>query len=100
MKIISTKVYTFDELSDKAKETARERYRNAQTEIPWQDETIESLKVLLKVAGIRLLDWSLGAYNQDNHIKIEIPGEPETGALSGGRAMAWLENNLLGKLRV
>ena len=37
MKIIETKVYTFDELSDSAKEKAREWYRNNCLDYEWWD---------------------------------------------------------------
>lgn len=48
MKIIKTKVYTIDELSDKAKEKAREWYKE-QDDMPFMaDEMAEMLAVLLK----------------------------------------------------
>ncbi len=73
--------------------------------IPWQDETIDSLKAVLKAAGVTLRDWSLGAYNRGNHISISFTGfdgcsNDEIEELSGKRAFAWLENNLFAGLRV
>ena len=108
MKSTTITGYTADELRKqfpKEFKRAHERYCNDLRDIPWQNETIDSLKRLLEAAGIRLKDWSLGAYNRGNHISIEFPcasdyNSDDVPKLSGPRAMAWLENNLLGPLRV
>jgi hypothetical protein len=69
-------------------------------DIPRQDETIDSLKALfMACSGVTLKDWNLGAYNRGNFLRCEFS---QDGAedLSGPRAMAWLENNLLSGLRI
>lgn len=72
---------------------------NVCQDIAWQDETIDSLKACVSAAGIKLRDWSLGAYNRGNFISIGFP-QDEAEDLKGPRAMAWLENNLLSSLRI
>ena len=78
---------------------AHERWASRQDEIPWQDETIDSLKELLKASDVKLLDWSLGAYNRGNHIRIEFPRD-EIAEFTHRRAWAWLESHLFGPLRI
>jgi hypothetical protein len=81
-------------------DSALRRRNDSLSEIPWQDETLDSLKSLLKAADIKLRNWSLGAYNRGNHISIAFPGDDATAGLSGKRAFAWLENNLLAQFRI
>lgn len=93
---IEITLYTFDELSDEAKEKAIENYRAKNFEIFWSQEIFDSLKELLKLANVSLRDYSLGL--ERSYIKIDM--EEEIKNLYGPRAIAWLENNLLCKLRV
>ena len=98
MREITTNVYKFDELSDSAKEKARDWYRRITAGDSYPlDEMVDSLKGLFEAAGIKLQDWSLGAYSRDNGVTFDMG---DAGDLSGPRAMAWLENNLLAPLRV
>lgn len=66
-------------------------------EIPWMDETIDSLKAIFKACRIQLLDWALGPYDYRNHVRFNMGDAAE---LSGQRAVAWLENNLYGPMRI
>lgn len=106
MKTHTVTTYNVRELKDQfpeAFERALENYRNSNDDIPWQDETIDSLKALLRAAGITLKDWSLGAYDRGNFIKIQFSNHDsryETEELNGARAIAWLENNLYGQFRI
>lgn len=91
-------IYSFNELSDESKQRARERYRANNYETMWADEILDSLKTLFEVcSGITLKNYDLGY--RGSGLKIEFSQE-EAGALSGKRAIAWLENNLLSTLRV
>jgi hypothetical protein len=98
MKTKIINIYSFNELSDEAKEHAIQEYRERNTDIFWADETIASLKGLFdNCNGIRLKNWSLGEYN--SWIRVDFDRE-ETEELSGKRAWAWIENNLLCNIRI
>lgn len=102
MRTKTIKLYKLDELSYDARARALRDYqeRVASWDIPWQEETIESLKAVIEAtAGVKLKDWSIGAYNRGNFLRVEF-SQDEAAELSGPRAMAWLENNLLSGLRV
>lgn len=97
MKTIRT--YTAKELKKKypdAFERAHKRHAEGIIEIPWQDETMDSLKAVFKAAHIDLKDWSIGAYSQ-SYVRFDMG---DAGNLTGQRAIAWLENNLYGPLRI
>jgi len=98
MKTKTINIYSFNELSEEAKEKALQDYREEQTEIFWIDETIESLKGLFKNCdGISLKDYSLGEYQ--SWLKVDFTNE-EVENFTGKRAFAWLENNLLSNIRI
>ena len=59
MRIIEKQIFTFDELSDSAKERAREWYRRG-LEYPWWDEVKGSLNGFCDEFGIKVLDYSMG----------------------------------------
>lgn len=107
MKTHTVTTYTATELKEQfpdAFERALERHRNSpDLGDNWSSEIFDSLKAVCNAANVTLRDWSLGAYNRGNHIKVSFPGENEgydTEHLCGKRAIAWLENNLFGALRV
>jgi len=58
MRTIETTIYTFDELSDKAKERAieKQRYR---IEYPWFDECIKSLNAFCDEFSVRVTEYTL-----------------------------------------
>jgi hypothetical protein len=66
MKTITTTVYNFDELSDKAKEKAREWYRDGGFDYEWYDGVFDDAKTIGKLIGIDIKDihfsgfWSQG----------------------------------------
>lgn len=61
MRTETIEIFTFEELSEKAKQTAIENFREHQ-ELFWGDEWIESLKLFCDKFGIELCDWSYGFY--------------------------------------
>lgn len=66
MKTIETKVYEYDELSDAAKERAREWYRNGTASnegYSWADDAIASLKALAEHFGGKLSEYSIDFFN-------------------------------------
>ncbi len=56
MRIIETKVYTFDELNDKAKEKARDWYRKGALDYDWWDSTYEDAERV----GLKITSFDLG----------------------------------------
>lgn len=54
-------IYRFEELSDDAKEKAREWFRT-DYEFTWSDENLDSIKVFCNVFDVTLRDWSVGPY--------------------------------------
>jgi hypothetical protein len=98
MRTKTIKIYSFNELSEEAKENALREYRDNNTEIFWESETLESLKGLFENCnGVSLKDYSLGEYQ--SCIEISFTNE-EVEEFTGKRAMAWLENNLLSNIRI
>lgn len=102
MRVIKTKVYGIKHLKryyPAAFERAHEKYRETLELDYVQEEMLDSLKGLFDAAGVKMRDWSLGAYNRGNNIRVEFPGDGGAAELSGPRAQAWVENNILGPLR-
>jgi hypothetical protein len=93
-------VYTYDELSNEAQAVARENYRKrlqACGDYAWMDEIYDSCKKLFEAAGVAMRDYQLGSYRSDITAGFS---SCEVEELNGGRAMAWVENNLLSGLRI
>lgn len=61
MREVTTKVYKFSELSDDAKEKAREWFRDGM-EYFWMDDSSESLKAFCDAFGVNIKDYSIGMY--------------------------------------
>lgn len=91
MKTIEIQVFDFDELSDDAKETAIENYRNEiqHFDYSWNEE-------------IRLLFDEIGTYFDckwesfdiaNNDINVRYSFREDIAEMSGIRALKWLENN-------
>jgi hypothetical protein len=53
--------YRFEELSDSAKERARDWWKSGHG-FSWNDESLDSIKTFCARFGIRLLDWRVGPY--------------------------------------
>lgn len=99
MRTAEISVYKFAELSDAAKEKVRTWYREG-NDLDNRNgrEAMDSLKALFdNMCGVDLSDWRIGPYR--SFIRVVFYRD-EVGELSGKRAIAWLENNLLYKLRI
>lgn len=97
MKTKTVNIYTFDELTDAAKERARDWYREGMYACDTTAEDMgHSVKALIKAMGLTLKDWSLGD-PRDCYIKVDLG---EAAELKGARVLSWLENNLFKDLRV
>ena len=102
MNTITVQVYSACELKHEhphAFAKAYEKYKEGEYNygLNWGDEMFQSLKALIELGGYKMTRYSLGDSScRDNHIQID---KQDCDGLSGKRAMAWLENNILSKLR-
>jgi hypothetical protein len=62
-KTIETTVYTFDELSEGAKESAREWARSLPDLFCWSDDYIQSIEAFCAEFGVKLKDWQIGPWS-------------------------------------
>ena len=60
MRVIEETIYHFDELSDEAKETARDSFRDM--EPFWTKESIQSIEAFCDAFNVSLLDYSVDIY--------------------------------------
>lgn len=93
-------VYTLAELKaqfPKAYERAYERWKAQDHDIPWQKETMDSLKAVIAAAGAELRDWSIGPW-VNSYVVIRFASD-EVANFTGRRAFAWLEAHVFGPLR-
>ena len=94
--------YTFDELTGKARERALKALPDADCDYTLE-ECMESLQALCKLAGVTLKDWSIGP--DRSWLKVDLDHtagcdrDYDLGELAGPRAVAWIENNIFGRLR-
>ncbi len=99
MKTIEIEIYSASEMKEKSPEgfeRALEKWReNVASDPAWIAEIADSFKSVFAAAGLRLTNWAIGGCGTDCTVA-PFFGE----SLTGGRAWAWLENNLLGKLRI
>lgn len=63
MRTETINIYTFDELSDAAKEKAREWYRNGM-EYFWWNDSLESIKAFCDGYGVTIKDYSIGPFER------------------------------------
>lgn len=100
-------VYTAEELKEKYPESFEVAHgRFAESEVQcnqfYADEIMASLKAIFEASGVNLTNWSIGSYSQ-SHVEFNMPYNEDYNDihdLEGQRALAWLENNLLGNLRI
>lgn len=59
MQQVTINIYQYSELSEQAKEKAKDWYFGTGFEYCWINESIDSLKAFCSQFGIKLLDWSL-----------------------------------------
>lgn len=82
-----TKIYTFDELSDEAKEKVIAEARDSDMEINC-DELVDCMKSAMNEMGIAIDDYSIGI-DGSGYIKLDV----ENDDLEGARAYAYIMNN-------
>ena len=95
MKTITTKLYSFSELSPEAKDRViKNRITEAENDSDLLDHTageiVDSIRKFAEACGYTLQDWSISAYSRNN--KVRISGGDE---LDGRRALAHVLRALL-----
>lgn len=88
-RVIETTVYSFNELSDDAKQAAIEYFRNDSDLWGWQSEYWDSAQAFAKIAPI---DITEADYDRAQ-VTIRWTDTEEVKNLSGLRAWKWLQNN-------
>jgi len=63
MKTIELNIYTFEELSDKAKDQARAWYRENVDLHAWNGESLDSIHAFCNHFGVRLTNYSIGVHS-------------------------------------
>ncbi len=66
METVQIEVYSFDELSESAKDKAREWWRHG-IDFAWSDESRESIEAFCKHFGVRLKQWSVNPYESPSY---------------------------------
>jgi len=61
MEIVEVKVYKFEELSDSAKDTARQWFREG-FDYPWFQDSMDSVKAFCKEFNIKVKDYEIGLW--------------------------------------
>jgi hypothetical protein len=61
MRLETYEVYTFNELSEEAKETARSWWRDG-LEYHWWDETLGSIKAFAAEFGVKVVDYTISPW--------------------------------------
>lgn len=85
---IETTVYQFDELSERAKERARDWYRSGVC-WSWSEEWWDSAQAFSQIAPIKITEAD---YNRA-HVSYRWTGDDDVANLEGVRAWKWLHNN-------
>lgn len=91
MKTKTIQIYTFDELSDKAKDKAYYKWLES-IDYYWHDENVNSLQAFCKVIGIsdRHIDYE---YGHRDYINVRYDFDDNIMALRGHRLSKFLWNN-------
>ena len=96
MRTETVNIYKIEDLNEEQFETAHREYRESSFEIHWQSEILESFQAVIKACGYKSRDWGIGA-NYHCYIRLN---KTDCDDLSGPRAFAWLENQVLSPLRI
>lgn len=91
---VTTTVYKYDELDDKAKAKARDWYRSCGDCYHWGEESLASLKAFAEWFGLKIRDYSLGGSdNRHNHVKWGFDRSDDWMCLEDLRLWKYLNNN-------
>jgi hypothetical protein len=90
MKTKTIEVYSYDELSPKAQQYAREEWISTE-QYPWGSENEAVLTEFARIFPVRITDWAYGEYN--SHANFELMEDRDIRELSGIRLLKYLWNN-------
>jgi len=85
------KIYTINELSETARQTAYEKWLSGQDYFFWGDENKNSLDAFLEIFDITVSDWKVSSCYYDFNFSSNY--DDDINSLSGIRLMKWLWNN-------
>ena len=91
MRIIESKVYQFDELTDGAKQKAIEKYRDSNNEFDWL--VSEANNSFEKFADLFNIDWRQIDYNEPYRNEYSLKFDEDVLNLSGLRLAKYIWNN-------
>ena len=92
MRDAKVKIYTFDELSEEAKERARSDYVEHGGPYYWDREARDTIEAFEKEFGVRVRDWSYSSWRYDFDLDTSSIDD-DILALKGNRARSWFWNN-------
>lgn len=98
-RVIETEVFYFDQLSDKAKEKARDWWRDCEASDPsWAQERRESLEGFCKVMPLKRPFWEYDSCSY--HVGAAFDSDECVGKFKGSRSIGHLLTYYSGVLRV
>ena len=92
MRTAEVKIYSFDELSDEAKERAHANWLNEGHEHFWAGEARDTIKAFESEFGVTIRNWRYDSSGYGYDIRFDGISD-EVLELSGNRARAWIWNN-------
>lgn len=92
MRKTSVEVFTFDELSDEAKERAHRDWNSKGMPYSWAEEARKTIKAFEKEFGVKIRNWEYSSYSYNFHLDTGSIDD-DVLALKGNRARAWFWNN-------
>ena len=91
MRKVCVKIYKYDELSDSAKENARQWWIECESQDhAWSKENRETLDVFCALFPVKVSDWE---YGYRNYINFSMTCNDEIETLSGWRLATYIWNN-------
>ena len=92
MKKVELTLYSFDELSQEAKEKAHAEWVKGQCPYCYEREARNTIKAFEREFGVKVPRWEYSSYSYDFHLDTSMIDD-DVLALKGNRARAWFWNN-------
>lgn len=89
MRILETKVYKFEELSDEAKEKAVQKWAE-RYEYSWDGEMRDSLEAFFKLFGVKCRGWEMVYSGGRSDVRLSVPYDAEE--LKGDALREWVKD--------